>query len=99
MSEAWLTKARREFHATLLGGILTKSASGVPSNADKSSKPSCEIAGSLLDQLGPATTAPKLPGQTSGADFEGVCARFVRVCFERMSHLRPGTLVVPRGVV
>lgn len=97
MSEAWLTKARREFHATLLGGILTKSASGVPSNADKSSKPSCEIAGSILDQLGPATTAPKLPGQTSGADFEGVCASFVRVCFDRMNHLRPGTFRVNKG--
>lgn len=97
MSEAWLTKARREFHATLLGGILTKSASGVPSNADKSSKPSCEIAGSILDQLGPATTAPKLPGQTAGADFEGVCARFVRVCLDRMSHLRPGTFRVNKG--
>lgn len=97
MREAWLTKARREFHATLLAGILTKSASGVPSNADKSSKPSCEIARSILDRLGPATTAPKLPGQTAGADFEGVCASFVRVCFERMAHLRPGTFRVNKG--
>lgn len=97
MSEAWLTKARREFHATLLGGILTKSTSGIPSNADKASKPSCEIAGSILDQLGPATTAPKLPGQTAGADFEGVCASFVRVCFEQMHHLRPGAFNVSKG--
>ncbi|MEQ8900054.1 MAG: NgoMIV family type II restriction endonuclease [Roseovarius sp.] len=97
MSEAWLTQARREFHATLLAGILTKSASGVPSNADKSSKPSCEIAGAILERLGPATTAPKLAGQTAGADFEGVCASFVRVCFERMTHLRPGTFRVNKG--
>lgn len=97
MREAWLTKARREFHATLLGGILTKSDSGVPSNADKASKPSREIAGSILDQLGPAITAPKLPGQTAGADFEGVCASFVRVCFERMHHLRPGAFTVNKG--
>lgn len=97
MSVAWLTKARREFHATLLGGILTKSAAGVPSNADKASKPSREIAGYILDQLGPAKTAPKLPGQTAGADFEGVCASFVRVCFERMQHLRPGSFTVTKG--
>lgn len=97
MSEAWLTKARREFHATLLGTILTKSASGIPSNADKASRPSREIAGSILDQLGPATTAAKLPGQTAGADFEGVCASFVKVCFERMNHLRPGTFKVNKG--
>lgn len=97
MSEAWLTKARREFHATLLEGILTKSATGIPSNADKASKPSREIAGSILDQLGPATTAPKLPGQTSGADFEGVCASFVRLCLEHMQHLRPGSFTVTKG--
>lgn len=97
MSEAWLTKARLEFHATLLGGILTKAANGVPSNADKASKPSREIASAILDQLGPAITAPKLPGQTAGADFEGACASFVRVCFERMHHLRPGTFSVKKG--
>lgn len=97
MIEAWLTKARREFHATLLGGILTKSTTGVPSNADKASKPSREIAASILDQLGPAKTAPKLPGQTAGADFEGVCASFVHVCFERMQHLRPGSFTVAKG--
>lgn len=97
MTEAWLTKARREFHATLLGGILTKSTAGVPSNADKASKPSREIAASILDQLGPAKTAPKLPGQTAGADFEGVCASFVSVCFQRMQHLRPGSFTVAKG--
>ena len=97
MAEAWLTKARREFHGTLLKGILTRSASGIPSNADKASRPSREIAGSILDQLGPATTAPKLPGQTAGSDFEGVCASFVRVCFEKMNHLRPGEFRVNKG--
>ena len=97
MTEAWLTKARREYHATLLGGILTKSTAGVPSNADKASKPSREIATSILDQLGPAKTAPKLPGQTAGADFEGVCASFVSVCFQRMQHLRPGSFTVAKG--
>ena len=97
MSEAWLTTARREFHATLLQSILTRSASGVPSNADKASKPSREIASSIIDQLGPANTATKLPGQTAGADFEGVCASFVRVCFDRMLHLRPGSFTVNKG--
>jgi len=97
MSEAWLTQARREFHATTLESILTRSPAGIPSNADKSSKPSIAIANSILDQLGPAVTAPKLPGQTAGADFEGVCATFVRVCFERMQHLRPGAFEVIKG--
>ena len=95
--EAELTEARREFHSTLLGGILTRSASGAPSNADKSSRPSVAIANAILDQLGPAQTAPKLPGQTAGADFETVCATFVRMCFEKLRHLRPGNFSVSKG--
>ena len=95
--EAWLSLARREFHSTLLGGILTRSQSGVPSNADKGSRPSIDIASAILDQLGPAQTASKLPGQTAGADFEEACAAFVRVAFERMEHLRPGRFSVAKG--
>lgn len=97
MPEALLSQARREFHATILEGILTRSHAGVPSNADKASKPSIAVANSILDQLGTARTAPKLPGQTAGADFEGVCAVFVNVCFERMQHLRPGKFSVTKG--
>jgi hypothetical protein len=97
MPEAWLTEARREFHATLLDGILTRSERGIPSNADKGSRPSVEIANAILDQLGPVKTAAKLPGQTSGANFEDVCAAFVRISFERMQHLRPGQFSVVKG--
>ena len=97
MAEAWISSARREFHASLLGSILTRSEQGIPSNADRSSKPSCEIAGSILDQLGSATTAPKLPGQTTGTNFQKICASFVREGFERMQHLRPGTFIVTEG--
>jgi hypothetical protein len=97
MKQAWLTQARREFHATLLDSILTRSADGTPSNADKSSKPSIAIANSILDQLGVAKTAPKLAGQTAGSDFEGVCASFVGLCLERTQHLRPGSFRVIKG--
>jgi hypothetical protein len=97
MAEAWLLEARREYHASLLESILTKSEKGIPSNADGSSKPSIAVANGILDRLGPARTAKKLPGQTSGADFEGVCAAFVRVSFERMGHLRPGNFRIEKG--
>jgi len=97
MTDAWITQARREFHATILESILTRSTSGVPSNADKASKPSIAIANSILDQLGPAITAAKLPGQTAGSDFETICAIFTRVCFERIEHLRPGQFTVTKG--
>ena len=89
--------ARQEFHATVLDSILTQSKEGVPSNADKSSKPSIEISKSIMDQLGPARTAEKLPGQTAGAGFEEVCASFIQVCFGHIAHLRPGEFFIEKG--
>lgn len=97
MQEAWLTAARREFHASLLGGILTRGTSGIPSNADKGSRPSIAIADAILDQLGPAQTTPKLPGQTAGANFEQVCAAYIHVCMKQIQHLRPGQFSVTKG--
>lgn len=55
------------------------------------------IANGILDRLGPAKTAPKIAGQTYGADFEGVCMAFVGMCFQRLTHLRPGTFTVSKG--
>ncbi len=97
MTIAFLSEARKEFHATLLSGILTKNAAGIPSNADKDSRISVALATAILDQLGDALTAAKLPGQTAGAGFEEISAAFVRVCFERMGHLRPGDFFVEKG--
>ncbi|MDO6728416.1 NgoMIV family type II restriction endonuclease [Marinovum sp. 2_MG-2023] len=94
---AWLTKARREFHASILNSILTLSDKGVPSNADKGSRPSVEIASAIVAKMGVARTAPKLPGQTSGADFEEICAGFIGLCLDRLGHLRPGRFSVTKG--
>jgi len=97
MPIAGISEARREFHATLLGGILTRSDKGIPSNADKGNDVSVRLANSILDQLGEATTAAKLPGQTAGADFEEVCATYIRFCFQKVTHLRPGDFFVEKG--
>lgn len=97
MTRAWLSEARREFHATLLGGILTRSSSGIPSNADKDSKISVRLANAIIEQLGDVQTAIKMPGQTAGASFEEVCASFVRMCLQKTLHLRPGNFFVEKG--
>lgn len=94
---AQLTQARKEFHSTLLAGILSRSAKGIPSNADSGSPASIAIANAILDKLGPCRTVEKLPGQTSGANFETACAAFVRVCFDKLAHLRPGKFTVTKG--
>lgn len=97
MTIGWFTEARNEFHATLLSGILTRNSTGIPSNADSGNSVSVALASTILQSFGAARTAEKLPGQTSGAGFEDACAAFIRVCFERMAHLRQGTFFVEKG--
>ena len=97
MPAGWISKARQEFHATLLANILTRNVKGIPANADVSSSPSVCVANEILDQLGPTKTAVKLPGQSAGASFEAICASFIESCMENMGHLRPGEFSVEKG--
>ena len=93
----WLLEARREFHKTLLSGPLTVGSTGIPSIADKSSRPSVQAATGILEELDNVKEAAKLPGQTAGADFENICAAFIEICFKRVGHLRAGDFSVGKG--
>lgn len=88
--------ARAEFHAALLKAALT-SQDGVPSNADKSSKPSVAIANGLIKRLGKETEAVRQAGQTSGKQFEEACSAFLQQTFLQLGHLRPGHWDIQRG--
>jgi hypothetical protein len=92
-----LAQARRGFHADLLRSILTLSETGVPSNADKDSRLSRDVAASILSALGNARTNAKGAGQTAGKDFETICANFVDTCFRALGHIRPGNFTVSKG--
>ncbi len=94
--KALFTVARAEFHAALLAGALT-TEKGVPSNADKSSKPSIAIANGLIKRIGQEVEAIKSPGQTAGRQFEEACAAFLQQTFLQLGHLRPGKWHVARG--
>ncbi|BEH31535.1 NgoMIV family type II restriction endonuclease [Burkholderia pseudomallei] len=83
-------EARKAFHAALLESTLTINSDGVVSNADSSSKASKAIARGIADQLKAETIGERLAGQTSGNQFEGICAEFVRKTFLKLGHLRPG---------
>ncbi len=83
-------EARRKFHATLLKDLLTINSKGVVSNADGSNRASIAIAGGIAELLKAETTAERMAGQTSGNQFEGICADFVRHTFLKLGHLRPG---------
>jgi hypothetical protein len=81
---------RTAFHPTLLESTLTVSPSGVVSNADKDSKISVKIAKGIADLLKVETSGERKAGQTSGSQFEDICAGFVRSAFLQLAHLRPG---------
>lgn len=83
-------QARKEFHASLLKTTLTINDKGVPSNADSSNKTSIAIAKGIAELLKAETIAERQAGQTSGNEFEGICAEYVKSTFLKLGHLRPG---------
>lgn len=97
MTRGRITVLREEFHASLLTGLLTRNARGIPSNADSSSRQSCGFANGILDRLGTVITAEKLPGQTAGADFETMCAIYLDAAFAALAHLMAGRFEVIKG--
>ena len=88
---AWFSEARKAFHATLLESIMTINSAGVVSNADSSNTTSKAIARGIAELLKTETIGERIAGQTSGNQFEGICAAFVRETFLKLGHLRPGT--------
>jgi len=91
-------EARRAFHAALCEHVLTTDARGVPTNADRHSTHSVTIARGILERLGSPETGTRLPAQLAGADFEKICAMYLEQVFLKLSHLRPGTWEVTRGL-
>lgn len=90
-SPALFAEARRAFHATLLKTTLTINSADVVSNADSSNVSSKLIAKGIADLLKAETRGERIAGQTSGNQFEGCCADFVKETFSKLGHLRPGS--------
>lgn len=89
--ESLIAQERKKYHESLLReGVLTIDKSGVPSNADKSSKLSVSIALGIANRL-MAETHDKSVGQTSGAKFEQLNMEFLSNTFPKLQNLRPGT--------
>lgn len=83
-------EARKEFHAQLLLNTLTINTAGVVSNADSSNNNSKLIAREIARLLQAETIGERIAGQTSGNQFESICAQFVEKTFLKLGHLRPG---------
>jgi len=88
---AQLAEARKAFHAALLKDTLMINSGGVVSNADSSNTASKAIAKGIAELLKAETMGERIAGQTSGNQFEGICADFVQKTFLKLGHLRPGT--------
>ena len=72
-------------------GVLTIDKQGIPSNADKSSRLSIDIATGIAKQLWSSMhEQEKAVGQTSGAMFEQINMEFLAETFPRLQTLRPG---------
>jgi hypothetical protein len=89
-------EARKVFHASLLSSVLCVNNKGVVSNADSGNVASRNIAAGIAELLKLETTGERLAGQTSGNQFEIICAEFVRQTFLKLGHLRPGRWDVHR---
>lgn len=96
--EALLTEARKSFHAALLGSVLNVDAAGVPTNADKANRASIAIAKGIIARIGEHNNSERLAGQSSGNQFEAICAEYIRGTFMALGHLRPGKWTVSKGV-
>lgn len=88
-STGHITKARERFHAELVKAVL-QSDKGIASNADSSNRTSKDIANGILQRLGSGSQGNRLAGQSSGNQFEGICAEFLKETFLKLDHLRPG---------
>jgi hypothetical protein len=84
-------EARKAFHVELLKKTLTINEVGVVSNADKDNVASVKVAKGIAELLKAETQGERIAGQTSGNQFEGACADFVKQTFMKLGHLRPGT--------
>lgn len=107
MTTAFIAEQRSEFHRELFNrNILTcstnaKSETGyIASNGDSGQKFSSTLSHKLaqkiagdLDMTVPVL-AKKREGQSLGNDFEILCQEFIKNCFLKMDHIRPGTWIV-----
>ncbi|MDQ1250445.1 MAG: hypothetical protein QG597_4824 [Actinomycetota bacterium] len=85
---------RKAFHAALLGSVLTIDHGEIPSNADRASRLSCEIAAGVAHRLQVETHTNRGAGQTAGNQFEAAVAAFLDATFSRLDGLRPGRWTV-----
>lgn len=95
MTESKIKIAREKYHQNLLNSILTVNASGIPSNADSSSKLSIRIAKGITDML-ESRTGYKYAAQSSGKAFEEINMQFLEDTIPLLMEFRPAKWTIQR---
>jgi len=70
----------------------------VPTNADKANRASIAIAKGIIGKIGKHSGSERMAGQSSGNQFEEICAEYISSTFNALGHLRPGKWTVSKGV-
>ncbi len=90
-----MSSIRKRYHEKLLGSILSIDKNGVPSNADKSSPLSVNIASGITDTM-KSSVKEKAVAQTSGKKFEVINMEFLTESFPMLQHIRQGKWKITR---
>jgi hypothetical protein len=85
----WIEKAND------IAPTLTVGSNGIPSNADKDSRLSVEIAKGITNLL-ETNVGIKATGQTSGSQFETINMEFLKDTFLKLGNIRPGNWDIQR---
>lgn len=95
ITASMIKQARGCYHQNLLDSILTISNSGIPSNADSSSKLSIRIAKGITDML-ESRTDHKYGAQSSGKAFEEINMQFLQDTIPMLQEFRPAKWTIQR---
>lgn len=90
MSHGEIYRLRRNYHLGIVSDVLRLDASGVPNNADRSSRSSISISKGIVERIGGGVSQGRLAGQTAGGRFEAATRDFLASAFHVLHHLRPG---------
>lgn len=89
MTRGKLADLRHQYHQGLFESLV-RVQSGIPNNADKSSRSSVRISRGVIERIGLEARTGAVSGQAKGSLFEAATRAFLRESFDAFDHLRPG---------
>nr|DAY45142.1 MAG TPA: NgoMIV restriction enzyme [Caudoviricetes sp.] len=95
---ALFADVRRCFHEDIARGILWMNEKQIPNFADSSSELSSKIACEIIRNLKIIAGGEKSSPQQVGKTFETLVSKFIKDCFRKLDHLRPGHWTIERNI-